>query len=478
MGLRRGRGRERNRFAPFARILNDREQGVPCVAEPDDVMEFRRSGQSNQRRRRVLKEDASAATDEAAEAAPRRRRRGGSANQRPYTDAALVEHQARVTDLIPKRPWTLLVFVLSSLIAVTLVQALYAHRHVGARWVGEQNLAAFDPMTRGSLSAWLSSTLLGLSAVGCVSVFSIRRHRIDDYKGRYRLWLSLAVICLLASVDATTDLHRIARHLLDVVAQRYAGGTSLGEYTRFWWVAFNLTFVTVVAGRLSIEVRRSVGAATWLVVAAAGYVLVGAIELGHFASDVEFVNVLLQSSAKMVGDAALLFAVSTYARYVFLDSQGILAQRRAEREARRRKARAEREARRLAKAEAKAAAAAEKAARKATKKSAVADATEDSDEEHEGSTGSSSPAKPAAATTSNAAAAAAARPADAKPGPLAKPGPFAKPGPLAKPAAPTSAASDDEDDEDDDEGEGNDSLSRAERKRLKKLARRDGRRAA
>lgn len=432
-------------------------------------MEFRRSGQSNQRRRRVLKEEASAVTEEASDATPRRRRRGGGALQRPYTDAALVEHQARVTDLIPKRPWTLLVLVLSSLVAVAFVLALYSHRHLGFSWFGQHNLAALDPTTRGSLSAWLSSALLGLSAVGCVSVFSIRRHRIDDYKGRYRLWISLAGVCLLASIDATTDLHRLARHLLEVLAQRYAGGTSLGEYTRFWWVAFNLAFVGVVAGRLSIEMRRSVGAAAWIVVAAAGYALLGAIELQYVATSTEFLRVLAATSAKMLGDAALLFAIGTYARYVFLDSQGILAQRRAEREARRRKARAEREARRAAKAEAKAAAAAERAARKAAKKSgtgtpATTDAADEPAEER------TSGAVATSATT--AAAATAARPADNK---AATP-PAARPAPLAKPVPPPAASDDDEDEDEDDESSSG--LSRAERKRLKKLARRESRRAA
>ncbi|MFO0904619.1 MAG: hypothetical protein U0939_16560 [Pirellulales bacterium] len=422
-------------------------------------MEFRRSGQSNQRRRRVLKEDASSAADEPSEATPRRRRRAGGAHQRPYTDAALAEHQARVTDLIPKRPWTLLVLVLSLLAAVSLVQALYAHRDLGARWVGEHNLAALDPTTRGSLSAWLSSAMLGAAAVASVSVFSIRRHRIDDYKGRYRLWLTAAVVCLLASIDATTDLHRVPRHVLDVVARNYAGGTSLGEYTRFWWVVFNLTFVVVAAGRLSIEMRRSVGAATWLVAAAAGYMLVGAVELGYIGQNLGFVTVLLQSSAKMLGDAALLFAIGTYARYVYLDSQGILAQRRAEREARRRKAQAEREARRQAKAEAKAAAAAEKAAAKEARRSAknaVAAKAEEADEADEES---SEEEVPEQAFTEK----------KPSPAPAPKPTPPAAAKPTPAPAPPPS---NDDDEEEDDEYGDDRNMSRAERKRLKKLGKR------
>ena len=67
--------------------------------------------------------------------------------------------------------------MLSALAAVALVLELYSPSDRGACWLGEQNLAALHPMTRGSLSSWLSSALLGLAAIGSVAVFSTRRQR-------------------------------------------------------------------------------------------------------------------------------------------------------------------------------------------------------------------------------------------------------------------------------------------------------------
>ena len=515
-------------------------------------MEFRRGGQSNQRRRRVLKEDAGgdapAGSEPAAEPAPRRRRRSSALASRTYTDAALVENQPRITDLIPQRLWTLAVTVLSALAAVALVLALYAHSDWGARWLGEQNLAALHPMTRGSLSSWLSSALLGLAAIGSVAVFSIRRHRIDDYKGRYRVWLGMSAVCLLASIDATTALHRVPQQALQVVATRYAAGTSLGEYPGFWWIAFNLAAVVAIAARLSVEVRRSAGAAGWVVVAAASYLAAGAVELEFFTTPSPFVDVLMQAAAKLFADAALMFAVTAYARYVYLDSQGILAQRRAERLARKRAAAAEREARKVAKAEARAAAQAEKDQRRADaerlkeEKRAAATArraaTKAVDAKADTATVESS--KPAAAkletaksdnakrdmakpeaskaesskaesskTDSGKADSGKAESGKAESGKTeaakvvaAKPStPSAAPAVSATGAAPKSSTTpaaassastasvaaskatspeldDDADDEDADGDEQDAGMSRAERKRLKKLARRENRRAA
>jgi hypothetical protein len=497
-------------------------------------MEFRRGGQSNQRRRRVLKEDAGgdvpAASEAAVEPAPRRRRRSSALSKRTYTDAALLENQPRVTDLIPQRLWTFSVAVLGALSAVALVLALYAHSDWGARWLGEQNLAALDPMTRGSLSSWLSSALLGLAAVGSVAVFSIRRHRIDDYKGRYRVWLAMAVVCLLASIDATTALHRVPQQALQVVATRYAAGTSLGEYPGFWWIAFNLAAVVAIAARLSVEVRRSAGAAGWVVVAAASYLAAGAVELDFFQTPSPFVDVLMQAAAKLFADAALLFAVTAYARYVYLDSQGILAKRRAERLARKREAAAEREARKLSKAEARAAAQAEKDQRRA-------DAERQKEEKRAAAAERRAAAKPEAAKTEAAKTEAekteiaktqaaksegenraAAKSESAKPEPIkseagkadvsksatSKPAtsPVGTPPVATPPSAPATpkstpvpaaaaasaaaaaaaaASADQDDDSEDEDAEGDEQyagMSRAERKRLKKLARRDNRRAA
>lgn len=442
-------------------------------------MEFRRSGQSNQRRRRVLKEDAAAASDEGGEGQTKRRGRGGGANARPYSEAALLEYQPRVTDLIPKRPWTLLVLILSALLAVSCVQALYAHMHIPARWVASDALRALDPTQTGSLAGWLSSSLLGLASVACVAIYSIRRHRLDDYRGRYRLWISCAVLCLLASIDATTALHRLPQGLFNLALERL-GGESWSEAADFWWSVLVLTIASLVGIRLVIECRRSYGAVLWLLAAFASYAVVGAIALECLTLDLDHVAVLVESSARLAGDLAILGALFTYARYVYLDAQGILAQRRAAREAARRKRRAEKEARAAAKAQAKADRLAEKeaarAARKAGKTARSEDEAEDeSSDDADESKADSSDDEDESPKERVATSPAASPRVESKP--TSSPTQQPKPAVPTKPSPPVSSDNDDGDDEGDGDGDTN-GMSRAERRRLKKLARRDGRRAA
>jgi len=432
-------------------------------------MEFRRSGQSNQRRRRVLKDDPTAAAEEGSVEGSSRKGRGASP-LRQYSDHALAEHQLRVTDLIPQRPWTYSVLLLSGLFAIVMTQTLFLHHSLAERIVGRNNLPALDPTRSGSVAGWISSMLLGLAAVCSVLVFSLRRHKIDDYRGRYRVWLPVAAMLLIASLDASTGLHRAGRGLLEIVAKRYGQGASLGSHPHFWWVSICLFCTTLVGLRLAVEMRRSRAAVTKLFLAFACYVSLACVEWNLLVPGLGELTIVAGSAARLLGDLCLCFATATYARYVYLDAQGIIAARRLAREKKRRDAIAEKLARKQAAAEKKAAAAEAALAAKAAKVGAAISA---SDKESPAVTNvertekAAATAKPGNGKSEGNSEQRGAAPQQAKPGPLAGRGSLAQ--------APPPDVEDDEDDEDDD---GDTSLSRSERRRLKKLQRRDMRKAA
>lgn len=443
-------------------------------------MEFRRSGQSNQRRRRVLKDDPSASAEDGAGEGTARRGRG-NASLRPYSEHALAEHQPRVTDLIPQRPWTYTVILLGGLLVVVATQTLFLHHSLAERIVGQNNLSAFDPTRSGSIAGWFSSMLLGLSAVFAALVFTLRRHKLDDYRGRYRIWLPTAGLLLAASLDASTGLHRAGRGALEIVAARYGQGASIGSYPHFWWVSICLFGATVVGIRLGVEMRRSRAAVTKLMLAFGCYVALACVEWKLLLPGMAELTIVAASAARLLGDLCLCLATATYARYVYLDAQGIIAAQRLAREKRRREAREAKLARKAEKAARKAAAAEAAAAAKAAKLSeAAAQASAAKDEEAD------SRGKADAAPRAEKAAAAPAKPTPAKPESntdtrpaatpnTAKPGPLAGRGALSQPAA---SQDNDDEDEDDEDYEGDSNLSRAERRRLKKMQRRDVRKAA
>src|SRR5690606_28367320 len=155
------------------------------------------------RRRRTLAEDRSADLTPAVAAAPSSR----PAKAQRYTAAGRSDARRRTTDFVPRSGWSLALWYLAGLTAVAGMLAGFAS-------MGEIAAAGMPAAARlldvgqgASLAGWFSSLLLLACAAGSVLVYSVRRHRLDDYRGRYRLWLWCAAAWLCMGIDATANLH-------------------------------------------------------------------------------------------------------------------------------------------------------------------------------------------------------------------------------------------------------------------------------
>src|SRR3954468_9168913 len=164
------------------------------------------------RRRRVLKDDllSGSAGRTAHRVAP-----ACDAEDAPrYSDAAGVENHPQVTDFVPRRYGTIAVVGLFGLALTGLTSALHFFVLPMAMSGGMYSAAAFDVTARGNLTAWLAGVVLFLASGFCVMTYSIRRHRIDDYRGRYRVWLAAALACLALSANSVTGLHGVLSEVL------------------------------------------------------------------------------------------------------------------------------------------------------------------------------------------------------------------------------------------------------------------------
>ena len=91
-------------------------------------------------------------------------------------------------------------------------------------------LAMFDLPAAGSLGTWFSSLLLLAATMVALVVYGIRRHKTDDYHGRYRIWLWAALGMLLTATDVAANLHEGFRDLMTA-----ATGTRLLGDGSVWW---------------------------------------------------------------------------------------------------------------------------------------------------------------------------------------------------------------------------------------------------
>jgi hypothetical protein len=412
-------------------------------------MEFRRSGQLDDRRRRVLMDEiASPAADDAKdESTPASFSSSSRAPVRAYADAVLAERQPKVTDLVPQRPFLVATLILTGLTIPAAIIAAYTQLVVATAGKIPPRFAALDLTQRGNLADWFSSLLLTGGAVGALVIFSMRAHRVDDYRGRYRIWLWTAAALLFAGIDAATGLHHAIAAALEL-----ASGTALqGSENLCWLSVYALAFGTL-ATRLAIEKWNSLSSFATLAGAALLYLLSGLAAMNVFPSGGVMIDAVVGVTLASLAHLTLITAIALYARHVHLDAQGRLLVSVQKEKAKKPRSRA--------------------------KLSVVKDDSEDGRGSSSRKTKAaaekaektpSSPATPAAGSKSES---------DVKfAGTSSSASSSARPAAIsAKGSGASSYQVDDEDDDEEDYGGQN--VSKAERKKLKRLARRDQQRRA
>jgi hypothetical protein len=248
-----------------------------------------------------------------------------------------MDAQPRVTDLIPKRIGTIVLLFLAGLSMIAALEALYAWMPALASRTTDGRVAAFDLDDEGSLGAWFSSLLLAASGLAALLVWSLRRHRLDDYHGRYRIWLWAAVCWLVMSIDEACSLHEGFKELMTMLTgQRLLGDGSL------WWV---MAYTLVLGGlglRLLMEMRECRTSAAALLLAGCSWVVAVVAQLDWLLPRSGARGVMIEEGCEMLGDLLLLLAMSLHARHTIFDVQGKLSTGDAQRKrVRRKKATAE-----------------------------------------------------------------------------------------------------------------------------------------
>lgn len=283
-------------------------------------MQFRRSGQRDDRRRRVLMDENAASNDKSSK---RSRKKSKSDVGAKYPTAARAEHQPRITDFFPKRAYVFSVLLLTALTIIAAINLLHTKIPQWLANIPADDLAAFDLSAPANLATWFSSAILMLAAVGSLQVYALRRHKTDDYKGRYRVWLWASAILVLASMDATAKVHLAMGGLMTQVT----GSTSNAGHSTSWLVVY----ATVMGGlviRMLIEMRQSRSAVSALLLATAGYTAVVLLQTGMIGVAAPVVGLLIGSASLMVGHLMALFSIWIYARHVYLDVHGQLPVRK------------------------------------------------------------------------------------------------------------------------------------------------------
>ncbi len=273
------------------------------------------------RRRRVLNEEVRAAgcastamaqPDEPSTDTPR------------YGEQASIEHHPQVTDFVPRRFGKVVMVVLAGLAIAGMAESM--DRYAGQMGtllpaVSKAEVAHFlSPGLSHGLLAWSSAMVLLAIGVYARLIFMLRRHRVDDYRGRYRIWRKISWLAVLLSLNSVLALHEpLARILGEVTGWQLMAGQS------GWWLGLTMLICGPLLLRLTFEVAESRAALTVTLMAIVCYSVAGVAVATNWSPEwLGAWSGLLVHALPFQGHVLMLTAVLLNARYVVLDAQGLL----------------------------------------------------------------------------------------------------------------------------------------------------------
>jgi hypothetical protein len=275
----------------------------------------------NGRRRRVLNEEVLSASSSHTS---RQSSSNDSASGAPrYSDAAGVENHPQVTDFIPRRYRTIVLMLVAGVVTTISLGALHYFGDAIAAAAGLPDRRPFDLSAPSSMADWISAIALVVASALSLLIYSLRRHRIDDIRGRYRVWLAASLACLLLSANSVTGFHAVAAHSLG----HFTGWTALRSGAAWWLLLAGLP-LGWIALRVLLDVKECRLAGALTVAALTCHAAAAASYLGLISQAAPQNEALITNIGIFLGHWLSLATIVSYARFVVLDAQGLVTVRR------------------------------------------------------------------------------------------------------------------------------------------------------
>jgi hypothetical protein len=287
------------------------------------AMSLAASQRRDQRRRLVLSWNRSASTPSSSQPETRR--------LADYSPEALPEHQPSLATLLPTGlggfalAATGLLALLGAAVGAGLWEALAGGTVFGrdtTRFAATLTAArrCLDVHSLSSLGGWLAQICLVSATATALIVRLMRRHRRDDYRGRYRAWGWLAALFTLTASAGQAPLGTFFAALVSD-----ATGITLGPDGMGWWVltaglaygAVGLWAVLPLHERAATGIWLSLCFSAWAAAAACDWVGHGR-ELQERA-----VQAAIGNTCWMAGAVLAAIAMLAAARSVLREVRGL-----------------------------------------------------------------------------------------------------------------------------------------------------------
>jgi hypothetical protein len=173
------------------------------------------------------------------------------------------------------------------------------------------------------IAHWLTSQLWMFTAFASWLIFQLRRHKLDDYRARYRIWVFVGIVALFSSFDSSSS----ALHLLGLSIDRW----TIKEIGYGGWPLVLATFASLVGVlgiRLCSELKSSpMSVVSWLtgllVWACSALLGTGLIKTSMSPNTLDFIV----GACWMGGVLAVFQAAGIYLRQTYIQAQKRFLQR-------------------------------------------------------------------------------------------------------------------------------------------------------
>jgi hypothetical protein len=213
---------------------------------------------------------------------------------------------------------TLIMLPLAAAIAASAAEQLCGRNPFTGGGRFARTLAAagdvFGGRGAGGLQNWLAQAYLFMAAGVALIVRVMRRHRRDDYNGRFRAWGWLAVLFVLAALAGATPVGRLV-----AAAMTDATGTAFGPEGLGWWIALASTAVVAVTLWAVLPLHERLATGLWLT---AGLVAWGVAAAATWLADGREGYAVAGAAAWSLASGILLVSMLVAARSVIREVRG------------------------------------------------------------------------------------------------------------------------------------------------------------
>jgi len=252
-----------------------------------------------------------------------------------YSQAVRQTCQQRMVQLIPVRRGTLTIVL--ACMWILWCGLLFSHYWIHVRIPSTSSTATSSNASFASLPVsqlvhlrsshsiahWLTCQLWMLTALAAWMIFRLRRHKLDDYRAKYRIWAVLAIVALFSSFDASSS----GLYLLGISID----GWARKEIGYGGWPLVMATFASLVGVlgiRLCSELKSAptsvafwlIGLMSWAISSLLG---TGLIKTSWSQSSID----LVVGSCWLGGTLAVFQASGIYLRQTYIHAQKRFLQR-------------------------------------------------------------------------------------------------------------------------------------------------------